>query len=265
MQLIDTHTHLFSSSFDEDRTETVERAIKLGVEKMLLPNIDIDSIEPMYALCKQFPSNCFPMMGLHPGSVNEHWEENLKIIEKSLFTRQNSAVGEIGMDLYWDKTFLNEQSIVFRRQVEWAKQLNLPIVIHAREAFDEIFSILDAVNDATLRGVFHCFTGTLDQAKKIENYGGFMLGIGGVLTYKNSELVNVLKDVSLEMLILETDSPYLPPMPHRGKRNESSFLLHVAEKLADVKQTSLKQIAETTSKNAVELFQLNRLLNETHV
>lgn len=265
MQFIDTHTHLFSPSFDEDRTETVERAIKSGVEKLLLPNIDIDSIEPMYALCEQFPSNCFPMMGLHPGSVNEHWEENLKIIEKNLFTRKNCAVGEIGMDLYWDKTFLNEQAIVFRRQVEWAKQLNLPIVIHAREAFDEIFTILDELNDASLTGVFHCFTGTLEQARKIEGYGGFMLGIGGVLTYKNSELVNVLKDVSLEMLILETDSPYLPPMPHRGKRNESSFLLHVAEKLADVKETTVKEIAETTSKNALKIFQLNRLLNETHI
>ena len=158
------------------------------------------------------------------------------------------------MDLFWDKTYIKEQAIVFHKQVEWAKQLNLPIVIHARESFDEIFTILDESNDATLTGVFHCFTGTLEQARKIEKYGGFMLGIGGVLTYKNSELVNVLKDVSLEMLILETDSPYLPPVPHRGKRNESAYIKLVAEMLSEIKVLPLAQIAKVTTANAARMF-----------
>ncbi len=257
MHFIDTHTHLFSASFDEDRTDVVERAMKSGVEKMLLPNIDCDSIEPMYDLCKQFPQNCFPMMGLHPGSVDGKWESNLAIIRTNLFERKNYAVGEIGMDLYWDKTFQQEQAEVFRRQITWAKELALPIVIHAREAFDEIFEIVDELNDERLTGVFHCFTGTVEQAKRIQNYGGFKIGIGGVLTYKKAELDLVLKEIDLSEMILETDSPYLPPTPHRGKRNESAYLLHIAEKLADVKQCTLKTIAETTTSNAKELFKLS--------
>ena len=257
MQFVDTHTHLFSPAFDEDRTEIVQRAIKAGVETMLLPNIDVESIEPLYNLCAQFPQNCFPMMGLHPGSVDEKWEENLEVIRTNLFERKNCAVGEIGMDLYWDKTFVNEQAEAFRRQVNWAKELNLPIVIHAREAFDEIFAIVDELNDERLTGVFHCFTGTLEQAKKIQNYGGFKLGIGGVLTYKKAGLDEILKDVDLSELILETDSPYLPPTPHRGKRNESAYLLHIAEKLADVKGISLAEVAQITTKNANELFKLS--------
>ena len=257
MQFVDTHTHLFSPAFDEDRTEIVQRAIKAGVETMLLPNIDVESIEPLYNLCAQFPQNCFPMMGLHPGSVDEKWEENLEIIRTNLFERKNCAVGEIGMDLYWDKTFVNEQAEAFRRQVNWAKELNLPIVIHAREAFDEIFAIVDELNDERLTGVFHCFTGSLEQAKKIQNYGGFKLGIGGVLTYKKAGLDDILKDVDMSELILETDSPYLPPTPHRGKRNESAYLLHVAEKLADVKGITLAEVAQITTKNANELFKLS--------
>jgi TatD DNase family protein len=257
MHFVDTHTHLFSPSFDEDRTAIVQRAIKAGVETLLLPNIDIESIEPMYQLCAQFPHNCFPMMGLHPGSVDENWEGNLAIIRKNLFERKNCAVGEIGMDLYWDKTFVNEQAEAFRRQVIWAKELNLPIVIHAREAFDEIFAIVDELNDDRLTGVFHCFTGTLEQAKKIQNYGGFKLGIGGVLTYKKAGLDVLLKDVEMSELILETDSPYLPPTPHRGKRNESTYLLHIAEKLADVKGISLAEVAKITTKNAHDLFKLS--------
>lgn len=257
MIFIDTHTHLFSPSFDEDRSEVVQRAIQAGVEQLILPNIDIESIEPMFSLCDQYPKNCFPMMGLHPGSVDEHWEKNLKVIRENLFNRKNVAVGEIGMDLYWDKTFQEAQATVFRTQVTWAKELKLPIVIHAREAFDEIFEIVDELNDETLTGVFHCFTGTVEQAQKIKNYGGFKLGIGGVLTYKKSGLDEVLSQIDLSEMILETDSPYLPPTPHRGKRNESAYLLHIAEKLADVKQKSLKEIADITSANARELFKLS--------
>ena len=254
MYIIDTHTHLYSESFDEDRTAMIERAIEEGVQKMLLPNIDLDSIEPMYTLCEQFPRNCFPMMGLHPGYINEKWEENLAIVKQHLFERENIAVGEIGMDLYWDKTFKNEQAQAFRIQIEWAKELNLPIVIHARDAFDEIFEIVDDLNDSTLSGVFHCFTGNLEQAKRIENYGGFKIGIGGVLTYKKSGLDEVVKDIPLDLLVLETDSPYLPPTPFRGKSNESAYINYVAEKLADIKEMSVEELANITTQNAENLF-----------
>jgi TatD DNase family protein len=256
MYFIDTHTHLYSTEFDSDRTEMVENAINAGVKKLLLPNIDVASIEPMYRLCEEFPQNCFPMMGLHPGYVNENWEQDLLIIRKALDENKHIAIGEIGMDLYWDKTFIEEQKKAFRIQIEWAKELNLPIVIHARDAFDEIFEILDELNNAALTGVFHCFTGTLEQAQKINSYGGFYLGIGGVLTYKKSYLPTVLAEIPLEQLVLETDAPYLPPTPHRGKRNESKFLLHIAEKVAEVKNCSLLEVARITSKNAEKLFQL---------
>jgi TatD DNase family protein len=254
MYIIDTHTHLYSESFDEDRIAMIERAIEAGVQKMLLPNIDVDSIQPMYELCEQFPRNCFPMMGLHPGYINEKWEENLAIVKQYLFERENIAVGEIGMDLYWDKTFKNEQAQAFRTQIEWAKELKLPIVIHARDAFDEIFEIVDDLNDSTLSGVFHCFTGNLEQAKRIENYGGFKIGIGGVLTYKKSGLDDVVKDIPLDLLVLETDSPYLPPTPFRGKRNESAYINYVAEKLADIKGMSVEELANITTQNAENLF-----------
>jgi TatD DNase family protein len=257
MYFIDTHTHLYSSEFDTDRTEMVENAIKAGVKKLLLPNIDVASIDPMYELCKQFPANCFPMMGLHPGYVTENWEQDLVIIRKALDENKHIAIGEIGMDLYWDKTFIEEQKMAFRIQIEWAKEFKLPIVIHAREAFDEIFEILDELNDATLTGVFHCFTGTFEQVQKIQSYGGFYFGIGGVLTYKKSDLPSVLVDIPLEQILLETDAPYLPPTPHRGKRNESKFLLHVAEKVAEVKNCSLIEVARITSENAQQLFRID--------
>ncbi len=205
MIFIDTHTHLFSPSFNEDRTDAVQRAINAGVDKLLLPNIDIESISAMYDLCNQFPNNCFPMMGLHPGSVDENWERNLEVIKEHLFTRNNLAVGEIGMDLYWDKTFQDAQAQAFRQQISWAKELKLPIIIHAREAFEEIFDIVDELNDDNLRGIFHCFTGTLEQAQKIQEYGGFMLGLGGVLTYKKSGLDEVVKDIPIDMIVLVND------------------------------------------------------------
>ena len=257
MHFIDTHTHLFSDSFNEDRTEAVTRAINAGVQTLLLPNIDLESIEPMHDLVAQFPNQCYPMMGLHPGSVEGDWENALEIIKGHLFSeRKYCAVGEIGMDLYWDKTFINEQREAFQQQVQWAKALRLPIVIHAREAFDEIFEVLDVLNDDSLSGVFHCFTGTLEQALHALDYGQFKLGIGGVLTYKKSGLDEVLSQLPLDCMILETDSPYLPPVPHRGKRNESAYLLHVAERLAEVKNVTLKQVEEITSQNARSLFHL---------
>ncbi len=253
---VDTHTHLFSEAFDEDRTQVVQRAINADVKHLLLPNIDVASIDGMHALEKEFPENCFAMMGLHPGYVTENWEQDLEIIRTHLFQRKYVAVGEIGMDLYWDKTFVEQQRQAFTQQVLWAKELGLPIAIHAREAFEEIFTILDDLNDDGLTGVFHCFTGDEAQAAHIKSYGGFKLGIGGVLTYKKAGLDSVLKQIPLEDLILETDAPYLAPVPFRGKRNESSYLVHIAEKLTDVYELTLREIAAQTTQNAIELFNL---------
>ena len=255
---IDTHTHLYAEEFKDDQKEVVEKAIKSGIEKLLLPNIDVESIEGMRQLVEQYPNNCYAMMGLHPGYVKEDWEAQLKTIEENLFAHPEKyiAVGEIGMDLYWDKTFQEQQALVFRKQVDWAKALKLPIVIHARDAFDEIFEILDEINTPELSGIFHCFTGNIQQANHILNYGNFKLGIGGVLTYKKAEIDKVIANIDLKNLVLETDAPYLPPVPFRGKRNESSYILHIAEKLADVYGVSLKTIEEQTTKNALELFKL---------
>ena len=257
MQFIDTHTHIYIDDFNDDREAVVRQAISIGVDTMLLPNIDVASISQVKALTQQFPQNCLPMMGLHPGYVNADWKAALDVIEKELFSGDYIAVGEIGMDLYWDKTFVEEQKQVFAQQVKWAKELGLPIAIHAREAFDPIFDILDELNDDQLTGVFHCFTGTLEQAEKVMAYGGFYFGIGGVVTYKNAGLDRVVAELPLDKLVLETDAPYLPPVPHRGKRNESSYLIHIAEKVAEVKQLTLKEIADTTTQNAKQLFRIN--------
>ncbi len=256
MNLIDTHTHLFSDQFDEDRHSVIQAALDAGVSKMLLPNIDLESIEPMHQLEKDFPDNCLAMMGLHPCSVTENWESELAVIKEHLFNRKYIAVGEIGMDLYWDKSTLGYQQKAFEQQIEWAKELKIPIVIHVRDAFDEAFEIVDQLNDDRLTGVFHCFTGTQDQAQHILNYGGFKLGLGGVLTFKNAGLDKVIKDIELNHLILETDSPYLAPHPNRGKRNETSYITYVASKLAEVKGISIEEVAAVTTKNAKELFGL---------
>jgi TatD DNase family protein len=204
--------------------------------------------------------NTIPMMGLHPSYVKENWMEELKIIETHLFKNPSKycAVGEIGMDLFWDKTFIEAQKIVFRTQISWAKKLKLPIAIHARDAFDEIFEIIDEENDEFLKGVFHCFTGNLEQAAKILDYGGFKLGIGGVITFKNSGLTEVLNSIELKHLVVETDAPYLSPAPFRGKRNESSYLSYIIEKISGIYKLSDAKIAEVTSQNAIELFQLEK-------
>jgi len=254
---IDTHTHLFSEKFDADQSQTVQRAIDSGVERMLLPNIDETTLDTMFALCDRFPKNCFPMVGLHPCSVGKNIDHQLTIIQDALWREVNRcvAVGEIGMDLYWDTTFVEEQKIAFRQQIEWAKQLNIPIAIHVREAFKEVLDIIDRLNDERLRGVFHCFTGDIHQAQHILAYGGFYLGIGGVVTYKKSiQLQEVLSQISPQYIVLETDSPYLAPVPHRGKRNESSFLIHIAEKLGDIYQISTRELAKITTYNAEKLF-----------
>jgi len=253
---IDTHTHLFSSSFDQDIDEVIHRAIKSGVELFLLPNIDLDSIPLMHDLESKYPNNCFAMMGLHPCSIDEKWEQNLKVIKQNLFSREYIAIGEIGLDLYWDKRYIEEQIEAFKVQVEWAKKLEKPIVIHARDSLREIFNVLDIMDDHKLSGVFHCFSGTLDDAMKINSYNNFKLGIGGVVTFKNSNLDSIIENISLDELILETDSPYLSPTPYRGKRNESSYLLHIAEKLAEIYNLPLNEIERTTTETAKQLFKL---------
>ncbi len=257
--IIDTHAHLYAEEFSEDHTEVFTRAAAAGVHYFLLPNINSDSIPLMEKLMKE-QKNTIPMMGLHPSYVKENWMEELKIIESHLFKNPSKycAVGEIGMDLFWDKTFIEAQKIVFRTQISWAKELKLPIAIHARDAFDEIFEILDEENDETLKGVFHCFTGKLEQANKILDYGGFKLGIGGVITYKNSGLTEVLNSIELKHLVVETDAPYLSPTPFRGKRNESAYLSYIIEKISGIYNLSDAIIAEVTSQNAIELFQLEK-------
>jgi len=257
--IIDTHAHLYAEEFSEDQTEVFTRAVAAGVHYFLLPNINSESIPLMEKLMKE-QKNTIPMMGLHPSYVKENWMEELKIIETHLFKNPSKycAVGEIGMDLFWDKTFIEAQKLVFRTQISWAKKLKLPIAIHARDAFDEIFEILDEENDESLKGVFHCFTGNLEQANKILDYGGFKLGIGGVITYKNSGLTEVLNSVELKHLVVETDAPYLSPAPFRGKRNESSYLSYIIEKISGIYKLSDAIIAEVTSQNAIELFQLEK-------
>lgn len=251
---IDTHTHLYSEQFDEDRSEMVRRAIAVGVERMYMPNIDLDSVEGMHALEKEFPENCFAMMGLHPCSVDTNWELVLAKMKLLLEKRPYVAVGEIGIDLYWDKTFVEEQKEAFRIQINWAKELQIPIVIHARDSFPEIYEVLDNENEERLRGIFHCFTGNEQDVKKILDYGGFSFGIGGVVTYKKSDLPETLKHIPLEKLLLETDAPYLSPLPYRGKRNESAYVIHTAEKIAEILDLPLSKLEEMTTQNALSLF-----------
>jgi len=255
MILTDTHAHLYLEQFDADRHHAVRQAIAAGVNYILLPNIDKDSIEPMMGLANAFPGHCFPMMGLHPTSVRADYREQLNVVESWLQKGKFCAVGEMGIDLYWDKTFLREQQEAFRIQARMAKDHNLPLVIHSRESFSEIFRLMDEVYEPGLRGVFHCFTGNREQAERIISMG-FYLGIGGVLTYKNSNLPEVLGEIPTEYLLLETDAPFLAPVPYRGKRNESAFIPEIARKLAEVKHIEIEELARITTNNAKKLFKL---------
>lgn len=252
--LIDTHAHLYSHKFDNDRPDMVRRAIAAGVTRMYLPNIDSESIQPMLDLEAEFPDNCFAMMGLHPGHVQpDTYEQELALVEKHLGERTWAGVGETGIDLYWDKTHLDIQKKAFARQIEWAKDLNLPIIIHSRESNEECLELVKNGQDGRLRGIFHCFSGTPEQARRMTDLG-FMLGIGGTLTYPKSDVPEVLRDVPLEYIVLETDAPYLPPVPHRGKRNESAYVALVAEKLSEVKGLPPGEIARVTTANALRMF-----------
>lgn len=257
--LIDTHTHLYSSKFDEDRNAVIQQCLNDDIGKLLLPNIDSGYTNQMLELADQHPTVCYPMMGIHPCSIQpDTFEAELKHAKEWLDKRTFIAVGEIGIDLYWDKTTLEIQQFAFREQIKWAKEKQLPIVIHARDSFDEIFEIVDEMNDDNLTGVFHCFTGNREQAQHVVNYGGFKMGIGGVVTFKNSGLDKVVGEFDLKHFVLETDSPYLAPTPHRGKRNESPYLTLVGEKMANIYGCSLPEIAEATTKNALEIFNLDK-------
>ena len=258
MLLIDTHTHLYAEEFDTDRKQVIEAALKLGVQKFYLPNVDSTSIPRMFELEQLFPDTCIAMMGLHPCSVKENYKEELELVEHWLNTRKFVAIGEIGIDLYWDKTFFEEQKFSFKKQIELSLQFNLPIVIHCREAFDEIFDVL--INyKGKARGIFHCFSGTLEQAHKILDLGGFKLGIGGVVTFKNAGLDKIVEQLDLNTIVLETDSPYLAPVPHRGKRNESAYLFNVAKKIAELKNCSIEEVARITTENAEDVFSSEKL------
>lgn len=256
MTYIDTHAHLYANQFDKDRDEMIQRAFEQGVDKLFLPNIDENSIQGMHELIEKYPNQCFAMMGIHPCDIQKDWQSQLTSIQSYFDPKKHIAIGEIGIDLYWDKSLQKEQTEAFRAQIQWAKTVQKPIVIHCREAFGEIFAVLDELNDQELTGVFHCFTGNEEQANKIISYGGFYLGIGGVVTFKNRGLDSVLKDISPNHLVLETDAPYLAPAPYRGKRNESSYIPLIARKLSSIYGVDEAKIGEITTKNALSVFNL---------
>lgn len=253
MILTDTHTHLYSEAFDEDRDDIIQKAMAEGVARFFIPAIDSSYTDAMLALEKAYPEQVFLMMGLHPTHVKENYREELQHVEAMLAARTFYAVGEIGIDLYWDKSFLKQQQDAFRIQIEWAKKYKLPIVIHCREAFDEIFEVLEEKKGDDLFGIFHCFTGTLEQAERAIAYN-MKLGIGGVVTFKNGKIDTFLDQIPLEHIVLETDSPYLAPVPFRGKRNESAYLVNVLHKLAEVYGKDMEEIAQITTENSKHVF-----------
>ena len=251
--LTDTHTHLYSDHFNEDLSLVMQRAFDSGVKRLFIPAIDSATTEAMYSLEKQYPDNVFLMMGLHPTSVKSNFEQELEHVIREFSKRHFFAVGEIGIDLYWDKSNLENQKKAFKIQIQLAKKYKLPIVIHCRDAFDEIFKILESENDDDLFGIFHCFTGTEEQANKAISFN-MKLGIGGVVTFKNSKIDTFLNKIDIKNIVLETDSPYLSPVPYRGKRNESSYLSLVCKKLAEIYQLSEEEISLITTQNSKDVF-----------
>ena len=253
MNLIDTHTHLYVEQFDEDQDEVVQSALKQGIERFYIPSIDSAYTQRMHNLRSAYPEQVYLMAGLHPGSVDENYEAELEHVKYRLETETPCAVGEIGIDLYWEQKYQDQQVDAFRQQIRWAKAYKLPIVIHCRAAFDEVFAVLEQENDDQLYGIFHCFTGNSDQAKRAIDLG-FYLGIGGVVTFKNAGLDKVIRNVDPQHIVLETDAPYLAPAPKRGKRNESAYLTYIARKLADILGLPMKEVANITTKNALSVF-----------
>ena len=253
MIITDTHSHLYIEAFDEDRNEVMQRAMDKGIHRFFIPAIDSTYTQRMLDLERAYPGNVFLMMGLHPTHVKENFKEELSHVEEQLAQRRFYAVGEIGIDLYWDKTFLQQQQEAFKLQIQWAKKYGLPIVIHCRESFDEIFEVLETEKGDDLFGIFHCFTGDLDQAQRAISYN-MKLGIGGVVTFKNGKIDQFLNQIDLRHIVLETDAPYLAPAPYRGRRNESIYLLQVLEKLSGIYGLPQEEIARITTENSREVF-----------
>ena len=253
MFLIDSHTHLYLKEFQKDLDILIDRANQKNIKKFLLPNIDLNTIDDIISLCNKYPESCYPMIGLHPCSVKKNYLNVLKSMEEKIKSEKFIAIGEIGIDLYWDKSFIIEQKMAFEIQLKWAKEHKLPVVIHSRNSFNEIYEILKNEVDENLRGVFHCFSGDLVEAKKILDLN-FFLGIGGILTFKNSGLDSVIKNVPIEKILIETDAPYLAPTPFRGKRNEPQYLSIIATKLCEIKKISMVELTEKLYKNTNSLF-----------
>ncbi|MBV4204323.1 TatD family hydrolase [Bacteroides salyersiae] len=257
--LVDSHSHLFLEEFADDLPQVMQRAREAGVTHIFMPNIDSTTIESLLSVCAAYKEFCFPMIGLHPTSVNKNYKKELDIVAGQLASSNGYvAIGEIGLDLYWDKTFLREQLLAFEKQVKWALEYHLPIVIHTREAFDYIYKVLQPYKETGLTGIFHSFTGTSEEAAKLLDFPGFMIGINGVVTFKKSQLPEVLKDVPLARIVLETDSPYLTPVPNRGKRNESARLKDTLIKVAEIYRESPEVVAEATSENALKVFGMGK-------
>ena len=255
MRLIDTHSHLFLEELSEDLPQVIERARSAGVTHIFMPNIDSTTIDSMLSVCNTYNDYCFPMIGLHPTSVNADYEKELEIVARELRSfNKYIAIGEVGMDLYWDKTFLKEQQIVLDKQINWALEYDLPVVIHCRDAFGYIYNVLEPYKNTSLKGVFHSFTGTDDEAARILEFSGFLIGINGVVTFKKSRLPEVLTKIPLEKIVLETDSPYLTPVPNRGKRNESAYVKDTLMKVSDIYRMSPEAVGRVTSENALKVF-----------
>jgi len=249
----DSHTHLYLDAFSEDRDDMINRALEAGVTRMFLPNIDSTTVNALFALSERYPGSCFPMAGLHPTSVKGDFRNELRIIKELLDRPGIIAIGEIGIDLYWDRTFIHEQKEAFLIQINWARELNLPVVIHSRDSFPVIFRAMDEAGTDKLKGVFHSFTGSREDLEKALSYG-FMIGINGIVTFKNSNLRQLVKAIPLDSLLLETDAPYLAPVPYRGKRNESSYLVEIAAEIGEIHNLTKEKVGELTTRNAEKLF-----------
>jgi TatD DNase family protein len=253
MRFIDTHSHIYDTGFQEDMDAVMVAAKSVGIEKIYMPGIDSTCIDDMMGMETKYPGFCIPMMGLHPCYVKENYQEELAIVEGWLTKRKFAAIGEIGLDYYWDKTFAKEQQLVFEKQMQWGLDYGLPINIHTRNAMGETIKMVKPFAKKGLKGIFHCFSGSKESAEQIVEMG-FLLGLGGVLTYKNAGVAEAVVDIPMEFLVLETDAPYLPPVPYRGKRNEPAFMIEVAKKLAEIKNISLHEVGEITSGNAERIF-----------
>jgi TatD DNase family protein len=256
VEYIDTHSHLYDEAFSSEEDLAVERAVNAGVTKMIVPDIDSSTRQVMFDLAERHPGTLFPTLGLHPTSVEANWRDEMEAVEKALPEHKIWAIGEIGIDCYWSKEFLEQQKEAFRIQLEMAEKLDLPVIIHSRESTELIINVLKDYKTHNLRGVFHAYSGSAETYRELQKLGDWYIGIGGVLTYKKASIAETVKEIPLERILLETDSPYLTPVPHRGKRNESSYIPHIAEKLAIQKGISIEEVARTTTENAIRLFRL---------